>query len=267
MNESTNLSHAKPKFPTISNFWLVMLALVLVMGIVGLIVTLLLPNNRDLSFLLGYSIPLILVCLVMIMFQRHESGVGFRSLFGKFKISIVPYLLLFVLGYGYFGDFLSNLIPMPKSMEELFMNSFQLTILGFISVCVMAPVLEEVLFRGILMRSFLQNYSPRKAILWSAIFFAIIHLNPWQGIPAFGLGLFMAWLFYKTGSLLPCILVHFMNNLAAFVAMMVYGVQASTTEMLGWRLSLIIAAAGLALAAYSFYQVRRALRKGDSEVQ
>jgi len=49
--------------------------------------------------------------------------------------------------------------------------------------------------------------------------------------------------------------------------MMVYGVQASTTEMLGWRLSLIIAAAGLALAAYSFYQVRRTLRKGDSEVQ
>ncbi len=46
----------------------------------------------------------------------------------------------------------------------------------------------------------------------SAVFFAVIHLNPWQAIPAFLLGCLFGYVYYRTGSLKLTMLMHFANN-------------------------------------------------------
>ena len=50
------------------------------------------------------------------------------------------------------------------------------------------------------------------AILISALLFGVFHINPAQILPAFLIGILLAWTYYKTGSLIPCILMHILNN-------------------------------------------------------
>ena len=50
-----------------------------------------------------------------------------------------------------------------------------------------------------------------------AAFFAILHMNPWQAIPAFLLGLLFGYVYYKTGSLKLTMLMHFVNNTFALM--------------------------------------------------
>ena len=86
-----------------------------------------------------------------------------------------------------------------------------------VTVVVAAPVLEELLLRGIILDGLLKIYSPKKAIIWSALFFGFFHLNPWQFIPAFALGLFMGWIYYRTRSLMTTIFIHFVANSAGVI--------------------------------------------------
>ena len=83
-----------------------------------------------------------------------------------------------------------------------------------LSLVVVAPLTEELLVRGLILRGFLSHYSTRKAVLASAIFFGVLHLNPWQFIGATVLGILFAWWFIETRSMLPCFLGHaFVNTL------------------------------------------------------
>ena len=81
-----------------------------------------------------------------------------------------------------------------------------------IALVVVAPLTEELLVRGLILRGFLSHYTTRKAILASAIFFGLLHLNPWQFIGATALGILFAWWFIETRSILSCFLGHAFAN-------------------------------------------------------
>lgn len=81
-----------------------------------------------------------------------------------------------------------------------------------LSTCIFAPFFEEWLCRGMVLRGMLQKVKPVWAIIISAAFFAIIHMNPWQALPAFILGCLFGYVYYKTGSLKFTMLMHCANN-------------------------------------------------------
>ena len=81
-----------------------------------------------------------------------------------------------------------------------------------LATCIMAPLLEEFLCRGMMLRGMLTRMKPWKAIFWSAFLFAVMHLNPWQSIPAFLIGLFLGWVYWRTHSLWATIFLHCLNN-------------------------------------------------------
>ena len=113
----------------------------------------------------------------------------------------------------------SMLLPeMPedkaKAMEALLNGPAWVTI---ISVCIFAPFFEEWLCRGIVLRGMLKHVKPTWAIIISALFFALIHMNFWQAVPAFLMGLVFGFVYYKTGSLKLTMLMHCVNNTMAFV--------------------------------------------------
>jgi uncharacterized protein len=83
-----------------------------------------------------------------------------------------------------------------------------------LSLGLIAPIAEEIFFRGIVLRGFLDRYSVRKAIWASAILFAAVHLNPWQAIIALPLGAAYACMVIRTGSIWPGVLSHAVINLA-----------------------------------------------------
>jgi uncharacterized protein len=82
---------------------------------------------------------------------------------------------------------------------------------------VVAPVTEELFFRGFVMTGFLKRYRPWTAIVLSSLLFSVFHLIPYQYFGAFVLGLVMAWLRWRTGSLWPCLLLHAAANGTVFV--------------------------------------------------
>ena len=108
----------------------------------------------------------------------------------------------------------TSLLPeMPeylkKALEILTKGPLWVTI---ISVSIFAPLFEEWLCRGLVLRGLLKHTNPTAAILTSAAFFAVLHMNPWQAIPAFILGVLFGYVYYRTGSLKLTMLMHCVNN-------------------------------------------------------
>ena len=126
-----------------------------------------------------------------------------------------------VLALSFVADGLSSLLPdMPASLKKVLESMVNGNFfVNFLCVSIFAPLFEEWLCRGMVLRGLLGNGAkPVWAIIISAVFFAVIHLNPWQAIPAFLLGCLFGFIYYKTGSLKLTMLMHFVNNTFALVA-------------------------------------------------
>ena len=81
---------------------------------------------------------------------------------------------------------------------------------------IIAPLTEEVIFRGLILRGLLGRWKPWTAITVSAALFALMHFNPAQTPVALGLGLLLGWIYVRTRSLGLCMLGHAVNNSASF---------------------------------------------------
>lgn len=89
---------------------------------------------------------------------------------------------------------------------------------GYFVLALLAPVAEEVVFRGAILRALLQgSMRPWVAIAVSALLFALIHGNPAQMPHAFLCGLLLGWMYWRTGSIAPGVVYHWANNTVAFV--------------------------------------------------
>ena len=88
---------------------------------------------------------------------------------------------------------------------------------SLVAGAVIFPFAEEILYRGLIFYGFLKRYGAKKAIVFSAFLFALMHGNPWQFIPALLIALVLAWCLVKTGSLIPCLLGHMTNNAIGYI--------------------------------------------------
>ena len=90
---------------------------------------------------------------------------------------------------------------------------------GYAVVCLLAPVAEELVFRGAALRTLLAWKPERRwlMIVLSALLFAVAHLNPAQLIHPFVIGLLLGWMYERTRSVLPGIVYHWANNTAAYL--------------------------------------------------
>ena len=143
---------------------------------------------------------------------------------GVFKPYGAPLCALLAAGLtiaaGYIADPVVTLLPdMPEFLEQALESMVSGNVLiNLLCVSVFAPFFEEWLCRGMVLRGLLaRNVKPVWAILFSAFFFAFIHLNPWQAIPAFMLGCLFGYVYYKTRSLSLTMLMHCVNNTLAVV--------------------------------------------------
>ena len=91
---------------------------------------------------------------------------------------------------------------------------------GYVAVGILAPLAEEVVFRGAILRTLLGIMSKKNhwvAIIISAAIFGVVHANLAQFINALLMGLLLGWMYYRTKSLVPGILLHWVNNTMAYV--------------------------------------------------
>jgi membrane protease YdiL (CAAX protease family) len=99
--------------------------------------------------------------------------------------------------------------PFPEWAKRAFLGA------GFLDLVVLVPIVEEALFRGLILRGYLRTYRPAKAILLCGLVFAISHVLPLQFPVAFIGGVFLSWLMVETGSLVLPVIGHaFVNGVA-----------------------------------------------------
>lgn len=118
---------------------------------------------------------------------------------------------------------------------------------GIIYTVLLAPIIEEIFFRGVILQGLLKNYSIKKAIIISSILFAIMHFSIVQTPAAFFQGIVLAVIYVKTGSLTMSITGHIINNtLGVFCS----GLLLSNSIY-------FVAAIGVILTVLSIYKVRK----------
>jgi membrane protease YdiL (CAAX protease family) len=137
-----------------------------------------------------------------------------------FPVSLLIIAFAFLTSFHFVMEPLSSSIPTPEGLSKTILEMIQMPILAFVTLVLLAPLLEELLFRGIILDGYLKNYSPVNSIVISAFLFALIHGNLAQGIGAFMMGVVAGLLYWRTKSLLLCIALHFLNNCMAFLAML-----------------------------------------------
>jgi uncharacterized protein len=173
------------------------------------------------------SISTVAITLFIFIFGYKKAQLPFIEVFGLrgFNPLYVVPVLLMLPAMQFMVELINkqvnNVLPPPPWFWELFERIFN-NRFGFwgsvVKVAVIAPVVEEVLFRGIIMNGLMRNYRPWYAILLSGILFSVFHLNPWQMTYTFFLGLLLGWLMVTTKSLPLCILTHSLNNLLVLLS-------------------------------------------------
>lgn len=110
-------------------------------------------------------------------------------------------------------------IEMDENTQQIF-TSLMKEPWGYVAIGILAPLAEEVVFRGAILRTLLGIMSKKNhwvAIMISAAIFGVVHANLAQFVNALLMGLLLGWMYYRTGSLVPGILLHWVNNTMAYV--------------------------------------------------
>ena len=112
---------------------------------------------------------------------------------------------------------------LPNFAEQEF-GTIMGTPWGYLVIGLLAPLSEEIVLRGAILKELLKSekLSTWTAIAISALFFALVHMNPAQMPHAFIIGLLLGWMYYRTGSILPGVAYHWANNSVAYVMYALY---------------------------------------------
>lgn len=122
----------------------------------------------------------------------------------------------------------------PKS-REIF-NSIMSTALdtdslyGLLTLMVLAPVAEELAFRGVLLKHSRKAFGMTGCIILSVIMFAVMHMNPLQSIYVLPIAAMLAYLGYKYDSVIPAIIAHMLNNSISVLLPMLLNREIRNTE-------------------------------------
>jgi uncharacterized protein len=170
--------------------------------------------GEELAFLIYYTgaigIPYLIINKICPNEDKNDFSIG-NPLIILYSIIIIIALQLTV------SLPIANQIPMSDEIKELF-NQFgdQTGIFSILTIVLIGPIIEELIFRGYILHRLLKSYSPVHAILVSSILFGAVHLNPWQFVSAFVIGCFAGWVYYRTNNILYAIIIHIANNAFAF---------------------------------------------------
>lgn len=228
------MSHRKPrKFPTWVDFFAT--AGVFVFSVLlGSFLSVVLMKARgaesltpDITFV--YYLVQMLPTIAFIVWLRHRAGCGTAIHLGlrHTNLPMILWGVVLVMASGVVIEPLLGLFP-----TEAYDNVQQTIGLGgwaILSTIVAAPILEEILFRGLIFESCAERWGRGVGLIVSALLFGVIHIVPVQVINAFVVGLILGYVYLRTRSLLSVIIIHAINNAVAYATMALFGNAANVT--------------------------------------
>ena len=170
------------------------------------------------SFVVGQSFMLLPLLYFLII--KKEPIID-RLRIRAIKKDVVFYTFLLSIGVVILSDELDRIVniiwPAPDYILDLNNLLQPESTLGFIllilAIVVIAPIGEELLFRGFLQQILEQSWNDTtRSILVTALVFAVIHMNAYWFIQIYFLGILLGFLAWKTKSVIPSLILHSVNN-------------------------------------------------------
>ena len=166
-------------------------------------------------YLIGFPICCLILKSIPDGPKREEENLTFGGFSKFFLISyfIMVLLNLFTMGFLWIvGNFKGSDVVNP--LENVISNSSVLATIIFAGI--LSPIIEEVLFRGVMLNK-LRTYGDKIAIITTALLFGLFHENFSQFFYAVGLGMIFAYVTLKTGTIKYSIGLHIMINMMGSV--------------------------------------------------
>lgn len=216
--------------------------------------------GNTLGQLLGLAIPVLLIArlhssasLEYLRIRSTDLKLMALSVLGL--VAIWPGVMLLV--------WLNDMIPVPdvfEQMDALRMEFIEKVLLenqnvwfNLFALAVTPAICEEFLFRGYLQRQMERSTSVVLALTVTGVIFGMYHLSISQVLPLSALGIFLCWITWKSGSIWPAVLVHFLNNAFSVISASIlsndpdFDVQQLDALPLPWYQILVLTILGLAL--------------------
>jgi len=179
------------------------------------------------QFRLGISAgPIIGIILPVYLITRRFPS-GFKSQLRIKPLRPVPTACVIVatLAVVVLVDFIyfhsQRFMPVPtdyiEGLKELKPTGWLAVAVTFAGLCIVVPIAEEIIFRGVVQRVFCRNMHPVFAVVLAGILFGVVHLTP-QLLPSMiFFGIYVGYLYFATANLTYTMLAHGLLNTTAFV--------------------------------------------------
>lgn len=130
-----------------------------------------------------------------------------------FYLGFIP-ILAFLAYIGLVFCHYLGIRPEPHPLVEILKKEKSVLFISYliITAVFIAPIFEEILFRGLFYQSLKKRLGYIRAAVISSGLFSLLHFNPSQFLPVIGLGTLFCFIFEYTGSLIPAIVLHIFNN-------------------------------------------------------
>ncbi|MCM1143792.1 MAG: ABC transporter permease [Blautia sp.] len=164
----------------------------------------------------GTQMILLFVPLAVVLYTKKDirltygfQKTGISGYLGGLFLIVGAFLVNIVLSYG-----LMRLFPQSTSqVNDTFSSIMSGGVLESLFVIALAPaVCEEMLFRGFIFHSVKAKYRIFPAMMIVAVLFGIYHMSLVKFIPTGFLGMVLCYVVYRTGSIYPSMMMHFLNN-------------------------------------------------------
>lgn len=217
-----------PKIKNAIYLCLLLLGIQIVAGLViGFIIGLLGIGTDSIIYGIGIILLNLLSFGLVIFLGYKKTHKNFKEVFLINNVSLIYWVSIIVFMFGFviisseIDNILQYFLPMPTFLQNIFESILvnKYFIVSILFVGIIPAFVEEMLFRGVILSGFRGNYSIKKAIILSSLLFGIIHLNPWQFMSAFIIGIISAWICIRTESIILCIYIHLFNNIVSVFVM------------------------------------------------
>lgn len=224
---------AERKFPTWLDFFAT-LGVFVASVLVGSLLSVVLMRLRgaesltpDITFV--YYLIQMLPTIAFIVWLRHRAGRGSAIHLGLRRLHL-PMILWGVVIVVASGVVIEPLLALfPTEAYDGVQQTIGLGGWAILSSVIAAPILEEILFRGLIFESCAERWGRGVGLVLSALLFGVIHIVPVQVINAFVVGLILGYVYLRTRSLLSVIIIHAFNNAIAYATMAFFGDASNVT--------------------------------------
>ena len=178
----------------------------------------------------------------------------------------VPVLVLFGCSLSYMLAIILTLLSQIDIFSKVFNNYEQMSemifggsfVLTLLSVGIIGPIFEEILFRGLVFGELRKITKVKVALVLQALLFGIYHLNVVQGVYAFILGLIIGFVYYRSNSIIAPIIIHVSINSLSVIIDEFF----SAGQMESWGLVITVASLALFVLTGTFILASKSFKHG-----